>query len=155
MNEIFFYSVACDIVNESEDPEPRSVTKCQNRHDWTKWKDTIQAELNSLNKHKVFGSIILTPEAVRPVGYKWIFVRKRNEKNEIVRYKTRLVTQGFSQRPEIDYEETLFLFVHSGRGRQPTYMKRRRGGFLDIKVSRRSRSIYPSEDLSPYSKKVG
>jgi len=33
----------------------------------------------------------------------------------------------------------LFLFVHSGRGRQPTYMKRRRGGFLDIKVSRRSK----------------
>lgn len=32
-----------------------------------------------------------------------------------------------------------FLFVHSGRGRQPTYMKRRRGGFLDIKVSRRSK----------------
>ena len=31
-----------------------------------------------------------------------------------------------------------FLFVYSGRGRQPTYMKRRReGGFLDIKVSRR------------------
>jgi hypothetical protein len=41
-----------------------------------------------------------------PVGYKWVFVRKRNEKNEIIRYKTRLVAQGFSQRPGIDYEET-------------------------------------------------
>jgi hypothetical protein len=41
-----------------------------------------------------------------PVGYKWIFVRKRNEKNEIIRYKARLVAQGFSQRPGIDYEET-------------------------------------------------
>ena len=46
MDEIFFYSIACDIVNESEDPEPRSVTECQNRHDWTKWKDAIQTELN-------------------------------------------------------------------------------------------------------------
>jgi len=36
MDEIFFYSVACDIVNGSEDPEPRSVTECQNRHDWIK-----------------------------------------------------------------------------------------------------------------------
>jgi len=43
---------------------------------------------------------------VRPVGYKWVFVRKRNKKNEIVRYKTRLVAQDFSQRPRIDYEET-------------------------------------------------
>ena len=40
------------------------------------------------------------------VGYKWVFVRKRNEKNEIIRYKARLVAQGFLQRPGIDYEET-------------------------------------------------
>jgi hypothetical protein len=40
-----------------------------------------------------------------PVGYKWVFVRKRNKKNEIIRYKARLVAQGFSQRPGIDYEE--------------------------------------------------
>ena len=39
-------------------------------------------------------------------GYKWVFVRKRNERNEIVRYKARLVAQGFSQRPGVDYEET-------------------------------------------------
>ena len=36
MNEIFFYSVVCDIINSSEDPEPISVTRCQNRHDWIK-----------------------------------------------------------------------------------------------------------------------
>ena len=36
MDEIFSHSVACDIVNGSENSEPRSVTKCQNRHDWTK-----------------------------------------------------------------------------------------------------------------------
>ena len=89
-----------------DDPEPKSVNDCQNRHDWDKWKGAMQAELDSLNKRKVFGSIVVTPKAVKPVGYKWVFVRKRNEKNEVTRYKARLVAQGFSQRPGIDYEET-------------------------------------------------
>ncbi|KAL5549675.1 hypothetical protein UlMin_004906 [Ulmus minor] len=37
------------------------------------------------------------------------FFQKQNEKNEVVRYKTRLVTQCFSQRLGIDYEETYSL----------------------------------------------
>ena len=45
-------------------------------------------------------------QVVKPLGYRWIFVRKRNEKDEIVRYKARLVDHGCSQRRRIDYEET-------------------------------------------------
>ena len=93
-------------MEESEDLEPKSVEDCRRRNDWPKWKDAIQAELNYLAKREVFGSVVQTPEGVKPVGYKWIFVRKRNEKNEIMRYKARLVAQGFSQRPGVDYEET-------------------------------------------------
>ena len=43
------------------------------------------------------------------IGYKWVFVRKRNEINEIMRYKVRLMAQGFSQRPGINYEEHMLL----------------------------------------------
>ena len=66
----------------------------------------MQAELNSLTKREVFGPVIQTPKDVKLVGYKWVFVRKCNENNEIIRYKVRLVAQGFSQKPSIDYEET-------------------------------------------------
>jgi TRAP-type mannitol/chloroaromatic compound transport system permease large subunit len=48
-----------------------------------------------------------------PVGYKWIFIRKRNEKNKIVRYKARLVAQGFLQKLGIDYEETYPLIMNA------------------------------------------
>uniref|UniRef100_A0A2N9FK49 Reverse transcriptase Ty1/copia-type domain-containing protein n=1 Tax=Fagus sylvatica TaxID=28930 RepID=A0A2N9FK49_FAGSY len=63
-------------------------------------------ENDEISIHYYLDLIVQTPEGVMPVGYKWVFVRKRNEKNEIIRYKARLVAQGFSQRPGIDYEET-------------------------------------------------
>ncbi|GKD13676.1 retrovirus-related pol polyprotein from transposon TNT 1-94 [Tanacetum coccineum] len=55
IDEKFCYNVACDIMNGNNDPEPTSVIQCQSRHDWNKWKEAMKAELNSLNKRKVFG----------------------------------------------------------------------------------------------------
>ena len=106
VNEIFANSIAIDIVSDENDVEPRTVEECRRRSDWPKWKEAMLAELKSLEKREVFGKITLTPAGVKPVGYKWVFVRKHNEKNEIVRYKARLVAQGFHQILGIDYEET-------------------------------------------------
>ena len=66
----------------------------------------IQAKIASLTRRGVFTSAIPTPSKVFPVGFKWVFVQKWNENNEVVRYKARLVAQGFTQRPSIDYNET-------------------------------------------------
>ncbi|CAA7040495.1 unnamed protein product [Microthlaspi erraticum] len=104
VDEIFAYNVAIDIMDE--DHEPTSIAECMQRIDWPKWNEAIDAEFNSLGKREVFGPVVRTPEGVKPVGHKWIFVRKRNENGEIVRHKARLVAQGFSQIPGIDYEET-------------------------------------------------
>ncbi|KAL0300012.1 UNVERIFIED_CONTAM: Retrovirus-related Pol polyprotein from transposon TNT 1-94 [Sesamum angustifolium] len=105
INDIFAYSVAVEIMDE-DDNDPQTMEECQHRNDWKSWKKAIQDELDSLNKREVFGPIIPTPKGVKPVGYKWVFVRKRNEQNEVVRYKARLVAQGFTQKPGIDYTET-------------------------------------------------
>jgi hypothetical protein len=92
--------------NLLSDLDPKSMAECQQRSDWTKWKEAINSELSSLAKRKVFTSVIPTPPRIHPVGFKWVFTRKRNENNEVVRYKARLVAQGFTQRPDIDYNET-------------------------------------------------
>ena len=105
VDDEFTYSVASDIML-SDDIEPRSIDECRRRTDWSNWKQAIQVELDSLAKRKVFGPIVPTPPRVKPIGYKWVFVRKRNEKNEIMQYKARLVAQGFSQCLGIDYKET-------------------------------------------------
>ena len=83
VDDAFAYSIATDIIL-SDDIEPRSVDECRCRTDWSNWKQAIQVELDSLAKRKVFGPIVPTPQRVKPVGYKWVFVRKHNVKNEIV-----------------------------------------------------------------------
>ena len=62
--------------------------------------------MRSLSKRQVFGPVARTPLKVFPIGYKWVFVRKRDENNVVVRYKARFIAQGFTQRPDIDYDET-------------------------------------------------
>jgi hypothetical protein len=84
------------------DLDPKTMVECKRRSDWNKWKEAIKPELNSLKKRKVFIEVIPTPLKIFAVGFKWVFIQKRNENNEVVRYKARLVVQGFTQRPDID-----------------------------------------------------
>jgi hypothetical protein len=88
------------------DPDPKTMAECKGRSDWNKWKEAIEDELNSLKKRKVFTDVIPTPPRIFLVRFKWVFIRKRNENNEVVRHKARLVAQGFTQRPGIDFNET-------------------------------------------------
>ena len=43
------------------------------------------------------------PEGRKPIGCKWVFVKKCNEKGKLIKYKVQLVAQGFSQKPGIDF----------------------------------------------------
>jgi hypothetical protein len=83
-----------------------TMAECKRRSDWNKWKEAIEAELSSLKKRKVFTDVVPTPPRIFLVGFKWVFIQKRNENNEVVRYQARLVTQGFTQRPDIYFNET-------------------------------------------------
>jgi hypothetical protein len=84
------------------DLDPKTMVECKRRSDWNKWKEAIKPELNSLKKRKMFIEVIPTPLKIFAVGFKRVFIQKRNENNEVVRYKARLVVQGFTQRPDID-----------------------------------------------------
>ena len=107
IDDVFSYAVATQISKGSDnDTEPRTLNECRQRVDWPKWEIAIKAEIEFVNKRGVFGPIVQTPKGFNPVGYRWVFIRKRNEKNEITRYKARLVAQGFSRKPGIDFEET-------------------------------------------------
>jgi hypothetical protein len=67
------------------------MAECKKRSDWNKWKKATEAELALLTKREVFSSVIPTPPKTFPMGFKWVFVRKWNENNEVLRYKARFV----------------------------------------------------------------
>ena len=82
---MFAFSVAHEIMH---DYEPRSIIECHQRQDRPKWEEAIKIELSSLAKRDVFGPIARIPDNIKPVGYKWVLVRKRNEKNEMRKTKS-------------------------------------------------------------------
>ena len=95
INNIFSFQVTIGIIRNDEDPKLETMDEWQHRKYWSKWKEYILTKLNTLEKCEVFGPVVQTLEIVKLVRYKGIFIRKYNEKNEIMRYKVWLIVQGF------------------------------------------------------------
>ena len=68
INNIFAFQLVLDIIRNDENPKPQIMEECRNRNDWPKWKESMQAELNSLIKRDVFRPLVQTPKGVKPVG---------------------------------------------------------------------------------------
>lgn len=62
-------------------------------------------EMSSLQQKSTW-SLAKLPEGHKAIKCKWVYVLKKNQKNEVVRHKARLVAKGCSQRYGIDYRET-------------------------------------------------
>ena len=71
------------------------------------WKRLTKIERIYSDKIRFIGKMrSIWTWRLKPIEYKWMFISKCNEKNEITRYKSWLITQGFIQRLIIDYKET-------------------------------------------------
>ena len=69
------------------------------------WIAAMKKEIDSLRKTQTWRLVPL-PEGVRPIGGKWVFRTKRNDKGDIIEFKARWVAKGYSQKPGVDYLET-------------------------------------------------
>ncbi len=54
---------------------------------------------------------MLLPKDKNAIGCKWVYKVKHNGDGLVSRYKTRLITKGYAQTYDIDYEEDYNLIV--------------------------------------------
>lgn len=69
------------------------------------WRDAIEDELVKLRTLKTW-KITDLPKGRRSVGSKWVFTVKYTPTGLLDKFKARLVAQGFSQSPGVDFKET-------------------------------------------------
>ena len=69
------------------------------------WREAIDAEIDSINEHKVYELVELPPHR-KPLQSTWVFKIKRTETGAIERYKARLCIKGFRQKQGIDFHLT-------------------------------------------------
>jgi len=94
-----------DFTADAEALEPTSLADAKRHPDWPRWEEGIQEELKTLEEA---GTWTLTnlPAGANLVGSKWVFCAKKDATGNIVCYKARLVAQGYSQVPGMDYFDT-------------------------------------------------
>ncbi len=70
-----------------------------------RWREVIEEELQNLESHQTWEYEELPAER-KAIGSKWVFKVKYHPDGSVARFKARLVAQGFSQVPGIDFCET-------------------------------------------------
>jgi hypothetical protein len=71
----------------------------------------MHEELENFERNQVW-ELVDPPPGCKLIGTKWVWKNNEGEKGEVVRNKSRLVAQGFSQKEGIDYEETFAPVAH-------------------------------------------
>ncbi|KAF9799647.1 hypothetical protein IEO21_10534 [Rhodonia placenta] len=69
------------------------------------WKVAMEEELARIEAMGTY-ELVEKPKGANVVGCVWVLQKKRDENNEIAKFKARLCAQGFSQVHGIDYNQT-------------------------------------------------
>ncbi len=94
--------IAANLVQEKLEPRKfkEAIESSMNKE----WRNAMDEEISSLMENKTW-NLVKLPGGKKPIGCKWIYKTKCDEHGNVVRYKARLVAQGFSQKFGVDYDE--------------------------------------------------
>ncbi|KAD3066989.1 hypothetical protein E3N88_34869 [Mikania micrantha] len=69
------------------------------------WVDAMQDELLQFKRQNVW-TLCPLPDGKYPIGTRWVFRNKTDDRGIVIKNKARLVVQGYCQEEGIDYDET-------------------------------------------------
>lgn len=70
-----------------------------------RWREAMDDEIASMNKFGVYKALPKSAAGNRQIlGCRWVYKRKTNKNGEVVRYRSRLVAQGYRQREYDSYD---------------------------------------------------
>ena len=98
-----YYGVG--VYTAAEQKEPKSVSEALRCPEKEEWRSAMETEMDSIYSNEVWDLVELPPHR-KAIGSKWVFKKKTQVDGSVERYKARLVAQGFSQKPGLDYDET-------------------------------------------------
>jgi transposase InsO family protein len=99
-----------NIVRDYEEPKNRTeALSGVDKHDWIR---AMNEEMKALTENSTWVLTTL-PEGRKTIGCKWVFKRKKNANTGLIKYKARLVAQGFSQKYGTDYDEVFAPVVRA------------------------------------------
>jgi Reverse transcriptase (RNA-dependent DNA polymerase) len=85
--------------------DPSSYAEAMRSTYADKWRTAIEDELSMLSSNGTW-EVVPRPPNVNIVGSKWVFRLKRFPDGSVDKFKARLVAQGFSQVPGVDFDAT-------------------------------------------------
>ena len=71
---------------------------------YPEWHRAMLDKLRSIEENGTW-TLVDLPAGQRPIGLKWVFKVKRDEKGNVVKHKARLVAKGYVQKSGADFEE--------------------------------------------------
>ena len=100
-----FVEVICNTMESRDLEDPSSFEEAQGVKEW---QISMGEEITALIKNETW-ELVPCPTGVEPVTCKWVYKVKRQLDGSVDWYKARLVAHGFSQRFEIEFDETFSL----------------------------------------------
>jgi hypothetical protein len=88
--------------------EPIDIGHALSDHNWV---NSMHEELGNFERNEVW-ELVDPPPRCKLIETKWVCKNKEGEEGEVVRNKSRLVVQGYSQKERINYEETFAPVAH-------------------------------------------